>query len=71
MILALIKYQSFIRKKNRKSVKQSEIITHQPNAFKNPNIADIKPIITERPKTLYKLTKTIKQAEKVGSNSCL
>ena len=34
--------QSFIRKKNTKSVKQSEIITYQPKTFENPNIVDIK-----------------------------
>ena len=60
-------YQSFIRKKNRKLVKQSEIITHQPKTFENPNIADIESVITEHPKTSNKLSK----AEKVGSNSSL
>ena len=30
-------YQSFIRKKATKSVKQSEIITYQPKTFENPN----------------------------------
>ena len=30
-------YQSFIRKKNTKSVKQSKIITQQPKTFENPN----------------------------------
>ena len=34
-------YQSFIRKKNRKSVKQSEMITYQPKALENPNIVNI------------------------------
>ena len=34
-------YQSFIRKKNTKSVKQSEIITYQPKPFENPNIVPI------------------------------
>ena len=34
-------YQSFIRKKNKKSVNQSEIITYQPKTFENPNIVDI------------------------------
>ena len=53
-------YQSFIRKKNRKSVKQSKIITFQPKNFENPNIIDIKPVITEHPKTSYKLFKTIR-----------
>ena len=64
-------YQSFIIKKNRKSVKQSEIITYQPKTFENQNIVDIKSVITEHPKTSHKLSKTIRQAEKVGSNSSL
>ena len=49
---------------NIKSVKQSEIITYQPNTFENPNI------VTEHPKAPHKLFKTIRQAEKVDSNSC-
>ena len=36
-------YVSFIRKKNRKSVKQSEIITYQPKTF---DTVDIKSVIT-------------------------
>ena len=39
-------YQSFIRMKSRKSVKQSEIITYQPKTFKNANIVGIKSVIT-------------------------
>ena len=38
---------------------------------KNPNIADIKSITTEHPKNSQKLSKTIKQTEKVSSNSSL
>ena len=34
--------QSFIRKENTKSVKQSEIIAYQPKTFENPNIVDLK-----------------------------
>ena len=64
-------YQSFIRKKNRKSAKQSEIVTCQPKTFENPSIVDTKSIITEHPKTSHKLSKTIRQVEKVGSNSLL
>ena len=64
-------YQLFIRKNSRKSVKQSQIITCQPKTFENANIVDIKSIITEHPKTLQKLFKTIRQAEKVGPNSSL
>ena len=62
-------YQSFLWKKNRKSVKQSNVITYQPKTFENPNIVDIKSVTTESPETLHKLSKTIRQAEKVGSNS--
>ena len=62
-------YQSFLWKKNRKSVKQSNVITYQPKTLENPNIVDIKSVTTERPETLHKLSKTIRQAEKVGSNS--
>ena len=34
--------QSFLRKKDKKSVKQTEIITYQPKTFEKPNIADMK-----------------------------
>ena len=60
-------YQSFIRKKNIRSVKQSEIITYQPKTFENPNIVDIKSIITVHPKTSHKISKTVRQTEKVVS----
>ena len=52
-------YQLFIRKKNTKSVKQSEITTYQPKTYKN-----------FFQKLLIK-PKTISQAEKVGFNSLL
>ena len=48
-------YQSFIIKKNTKSVKQSKVITQQPKAFENPNIFDIKSVILEHPKSSHKL----------------
>ena len=54
-------YQSFIRKKNTKS----EILTYQPKTFRNPDVFDIKSVITEHPGTSHKLSK----AEKVCSNS--
>ena len=54
-----------------KSIKQSEIISYQPRTFQNPDIVDIKSIITEHPKTSHKLSKTIRQAENIGSNSSL
>ena len=64
-------YQSFIRKKNTKSVKQWEIITYQPKTFDNLNIFYIKSVITAHPKTSYKIFRTIGQAEKVDCNSSL
>ena len=33
-------YQSFIRKKNTKSLKQAETITDQPKVFENSNSVD-------------------------------
>ena len=54
-------YQSFIRKKNIKSVKISKIITRQSKIFENSN-------------TSNKLSKAIRQAEnvsQVGSNNLL
>ena len=71
-------YQSFLRKKNTKSVEQSKIITQEPKTFKNPNTIDINSVIIYHLKTLHKLSKTIRQAKKVskvgsskGSNSPL
>ena len=43
-------YESFLRNKNRKSVKQSEIITYQPKTFETVNI---KWYIIKHPKTSY------------------
>ena len=64
-------YKSFIIKENRKSVDQSEISTYQRRTFRNPSIVDIKSIITKYIKTLHKLFKSVREAEKVGSNSSL
>ena len=61
-------YQSL---KNRKSAKQSEIITYQTKTFGNLKIVDIKLVMTEPPKTSHSLSKTIGKGEKVGSNSSL
>ena len=57
-------YQLFMRKKNTKSAKQSEIITYQPKSFENPNIVNIKSVIIEHPKTSHKLPKAIRYTEK-------
>ena len=58
-------YESFLRKKNRKSVKQSEIITYQLKTFQNSNIIDIKSDFREHTKTSHKLSKTIRKGRKV------
>ena len=64
-------YKPFTIKENRKSIKRWEIITYQPRTFQNPNIVNIKSTTTEHPKTSHKLSKTIRPAVKVGSNSSL
>ena len=57
-------FQSLIIKKNRKSVKQSEITTYKPKTLQILSIVDIKSVITEHPKTSHKLSKTIRKSEK-------
>ena len=61
-------YESLLKKKNKKLVKQSEIITYKR---KNFDTVDIKSDITEHPKTSHKLSKTLRETEKVSSNSSL
>ena len=60
-----------LRKKSKKSVKQSEIITYQPNFFESPNVVDIKSAVTEHLKTWHKLSTNIGKSENIGSNSSL
>ena len=69
--MAKERYQSFIRNKNAKSVKQSDIFTYQSKTFEKLNIFDIKSVMTEHPKTSHKLFKTIRLAKKLGFNSSL
>ena len=38
-------YHLFLREKNRKSVKQLEMITFQPETFEDSNIVDIKSVV--------------------------
>ena len=54
-------------KKNKKSVKQSKVITYQPKTFENPNTVDVKSVITGHPKNSQKLSTT----KKAGCNSSL
>ena len=61
-------YESSLRKKNRESVKQPEIITYEPKTFET---VDIKSDIIEHPKASHKLSNTIRKGEKVDSNNSL
>ena len=55
------RYQSFIKIKQHKITKTIKIITYQLKTFENPNIVDMKSIITKHPKTLHKLSNTVRQ----------
>ena len=59
-----------LSEKKAKLVKQSEIIING-KLLKTQKNCWYKISITEHPKTLHKLSKTIRQAEKVGSNNSL
>ena len=52
-----------MKKKNKKLVKLSKVITQQLKAIENPNIVDIKSVIIEHPKTSHKLYKTMKVSQ--------
>lgn len=51
---------------NTELVERSKIMTQQPNTVENTIIFYIKIVFVEHPKTIYKLSKTIWQAEKVS-----
>ena len=57
-------YESFLRKKNKKSVKQSAIFTYRPKTFQNPNFVDIKLDIIDHPKTSHKIIQDYKKGWK-------
>ena len=57
-------YDLFLEKKNKKSVKQSNIITYQPKTFQNPNMVGIKQATIEQPKVVNKSS----EGEKADSN---
>ena len=59
-----------LSEKKAKLVKQSEIIING-KLLKTQKNCWYKISVTEHPKTSHKLSKTIRQAEKVGSNSFL
>ena len=61
-------YQPLIIKKNEKLVKQSDKVTSQPETF---DTVDIKSFIAKHTNISHKLSKTIRQAQKLDSNSSL
>ena len=60
---------NLIWREKHKIGKPSKLITQQSKTLEKPDIADIKSVITEHPKTSHKLSKTIRQAEKVSQVS--
>ena len=60
--------ESFLRKKNKASVRQSAIITYQSKMF---DTVDIESVITEYTKISRRLSGTIRQADKVSCKSAL
>ena len=56
-------YNSYLKRKNKKAVKQSKIITQQLKPIINLYTVDIKPVIIEHAKTSHKLSKSIRQAD--------
>ena len=62
-------YQLFIRKRHK--ISKTLRNTYQLKPFENSNNVDIKSIIAEHQKTSHKLSNTIRQAAKVGSNRSL
>ena len=57
-------YNSYLKRKNTKSVKQ-KIITQQPKTFENPNIVDKNQLLLNIQK-IHINFKTMRQAEKVS-----
>ena len=51
--------QPFLSKKNKKLVKKSKVIFHQPKAIQSPNVVDIKSVTIHHPKASQEDPKTI------------
>ena len=58
-------YQSFVRKKNAKPLKQSKMITQQTKSIANLNIIDIISVTTENLKASHELSKIKRQDKKI------
>ena len=58
-------YQSYLSEKNTKLVKWSKIINQEPEALENPSIV-IKSVTIEHSKNSHKLSKAIRQDEKLS-----
>ena len=58
-------YNSYLKRKNKKSEKRSKITTEQLKAIESQNIVDLKSVNIEHPKTSHRFFKAVRQAEKV------
>ena len=58
-----------MRRKDTKLVKESKIIIQQPKNIESPNLVDIKSVIIKHPKTLHKLSKTIRHIKNISQVS--
>ena len=67
-VMKWLKGKDWVMLKIKVTQKVSLIITYQPKTFDN---VDTTSVITEHPKTSLKLSKTIRQVEKVSSSSSL
>ena len=59
-------YSFYLKKKNKKLVTRSKIITQHPKTFENLNIVYVKLVTIKPQKTYHKLSKAIEQTERVS-----
>ena len=58
--------ESYLKRTSTELLKRSKINTQQPKKLENQKTVDIKSVFIEHPKTSRKLSKAIREAEKVS-----
>ena len=58
--------ESYLKRTSTELLKRSKINTQQPKTLENQKTADIKSVFIEHPKTSRKLSKAIREAEKIS-----
>ena len=58
--------ESYLKRTSTELLKRSKINTRQPKKLENQKTVDIKSVFIEHPKTSRKLSKAIREAEKVS-----